>query len=193
MKDQLSRSEKKRRAKGIEQMVRELVALPAGAAKNLPCDEEMKHEIAEAKSLKGGARKRQIKYITKILREQPIEDLFLFLEEKKGSSLKQEREFHEFEHLRDSLVNEAVQIYDLWLEGGYEDTGVTIEGIWESETIKIIKDRFPGIDYKMLRKLGLQFARTHNKRFSREMFRLLKAANERAQFDGAAKSRSTAS
>jgi len=191
MKDQLSRSEKKRRAKGIEQMVHELVALPAGAVNNLPCDEEMKHEIGMTKPLKGGARKRQIKYITKLLREQPIEDLFLFLEEKKGSSLKQKRDFNELEHLRDSLINEAVQVYDQWLEGGYEDMEVTLEGFWESETIKIIKSRFPGIDYKILRKLGLQFARTHNKRFSRELFRLLKAANERAQFDGVAKSRST--
>ncbi len=193
MKTQLSKSEKKRRAKGIEQMVNELVNLPASVINNLPCDQEMKHEIGKTKSLKGGARKRQIKYITKLLREQPIEDLFLFLEEKKGSSLKQKRDFNELEHLRDSLINEAVQVYDQWLEGGYEDTEITLEGIWESETIKIIKSRFPGIDYKILRKLGLQFARTHNKRFSRELFRLLKAANERAQFDGVAKSRSTAS
>ncbi len=193
METKLSKSEKKRRAKGIEQMVNELVKLPAGVINNLPCDQEVKDEIGMTKDLKSGARKRQIKYITKILREQPIEDLLLFLEEKKGSSLKQEREFHELEHLRDSLINEAVQVYDLWLEGGYGDTEVTIEGIWESETIKIIKGRFPGIDYKMLRKLGLQFVRTHNKRFSREMFRLLKAASERTQFDGVAKSRSTAS
>jgi len=183
MKNQLSKSEKKRRAKGIEQMVHELAALPAGAVNNLPCDEEIKHEIGKIKSLKGGARKRQVKYITRLLREQPTEDLFLFLEEKKGSSLKQKRDFNELEHLRDSLINEAVQVYDQWLEGGYGDTEVTLDGIWESETIKIIKNRFPGIDYKILRKLGLQFARTHNKRLSRELFRLLKAASERAKFE----------
>ena len=40
METQLSKSEKKRRAKGIEQMVHELVALPVGEIVNLPCDEE---------------------------------------------------------------------------------------------------------------------------------------------------------
>jgi ribosome-associated protein len=182
METQLSRSEKKRRAKSIEQMVNELATLPAGQIMNLPCEDQLKHELDRTKDLKGGARKRQIKYITKLLREQPIDDLFLYLEEKKGSSLKQKREFHELEHLRDSLINEAVQVYDQWLEGGYGDTDVSLESIWESETMKIIKSRFSGIDYKMLRKLALQFARSHNKRFSRELFRMLKAANERSQF-----------
>jgi ribosome-associated protein len=183
METQLSRSEKKRRAKGIEQMVQELATLPAGQIMNLPCEDELKEELDRIRDLKGGARKRQIKYITKLLREQSTEDLFLFLEEKKGSNLKQKREFHELEHLRDSLINEAVEVYSYWLEGGYGETEVTLESIWESETMKIIKNRFPGIDYKMLRRLALQFAKSHNKRFSRELFRMLKAANERAQFE----------
>ena len=80
METKLSKSEKKRRAKGIEQMVNELVKLPAGVINNLPCDQEVKDEIGMTKDLKSGTRKRQIKYITKILREQPIEDLLLFLE-----------------------------------------------------------------------------------------------------------------
>jgi len=183
METQLSRSEKKRRAKGIEQLVHELVDLSAGQISNLPCDEEVKNEIGQAKDLKSGARKRQIKYITKILREHSTDDLFLFLEEKRGSNLKQKREFHELEHLRDKLIDEAVEVYDRWMEGGYGDTEISLEDIWESETIRIIKNRFSGIDYKMLRKLALQFVRTHNKRFSRELFRMLKAANERAQFE----------
>ena len=81
------------------------------------------------------------------------------------------------------MIDEAVEVYDRWMEGGYDDTEISLEDIWESETIRIIKNRFSGIDYKMLRKLALQFVRTHNKRFSRELFRMLKAANERAQFE----------
>jgi ribosome-associated protein len=127
METQLSKSEKKRRAKGIEQMVHELAALPVGEIINLPCDEELQHEIGKIKDLKSGARKRQIKYITKLLREQPTDNLFLFLEEKRGSSLKQKREFHELEYLRDSLINEAVQAYDLWLKGEYGDMEVSLE------------------------------------------------------------------
>ena len=182
MESQLSRSEKKRRAKSIEQMVHELVGLPASEVLKLPCDGEIIEEISNTRGLKSGARKRQIKYITKILREQPTEDIFLFLQEKKGSNLKQKRQFHELEHLRDRLINEAVDVDDRWRQEGYSNTDVSPEDIWESETLKIIRSRFPDIDYKMLRKLALQFAKNHNKRFSRELFRMLKAASERAQF-----------
>ena len=183
MATELSKSEKKRRVKTIEQMVHELVTLPAGEVSNLPCDKEVKHEIGRTIKLKGGARKRQIKYITKLLREQPTEDLFMFLQEKKGSGLRKKRQFHELEHLRDRLVNEAVELYDHRSNDGYGDIEGSLDGIWESETMKIIKSRFPGIDYKLLRKLALQFAKNHNKRFSRELFRILKAASDRAQFE----------
>ena len=98
MDSQLSRSEKKRRAKGVEQLVYELAALPANDIDSLPCDTDVRDEIFSAKKLKGGAKKRQLKYVTKLLRDRPVDDLYDFLAKKKGSALKQQREFKEIEY-----------------------------------------------------------------------------------------------
>ena len=74
MDSQLSRSEKKRRAKALEQLVQELASLPPGEIAKLPCDKDLRDEILAAGSLKSGARKRQLKYATKLLREAPVEE-----------------------------------------------------------------------------------------------------------------------
>ena len=57
MNSQLSKSEKKRRAKGIEQLVYELASLPDRVIGTLPCNQEIQEEIRSAKNLKGGAKK----------------------------------------------------------------------------------------------------------------------------------------
>ncbi|MCI5220604.1 MAG: DUF615 domain-containing protein, partial [Candidatus Electrothrix sp. LOE2] len=81
---QLSRSEQKRRAKQVEKLVVELAALPAGLLGELPVDEEVRLLFREIAGLKGSSRKRQIKYITKLLRDAPTEELYAFLEKRKG-------------------------------------------------------------------------------------------------------------
>ena len=55
MDSQLSKSEKKRRAKGLEQLVNELASLSDRDIKTLPCDQEIQDEIRSARNLKGGA------------------------------------------------------------------------------------------------------------------------------------------
>src|SRR5210317_1929207 len=175
MDSQLSKSERKRRAKGVEQLVNELVLLADSEIVSLPCEQEIKEEILAAKSLKGGTKKRQLKYATKLLRDKPVEELYDFLARKKGSHLKQNREFHELENFRNLLINEAVQLYeDAMDNNGYisenEPTGL----LADSEAIDAIVACFPQVDQVQLRNLAIQFARTRNRKFSRELFRILK-------------------
>jgi len=179
----LSKSEKKRRAKGTEQLVFELAALPLGEIDSLPCDQEVRDEIVSAKNLKGGARKRQLKYATKLLRDRPVEQLYDFLARKKGSMLKEKREFQELEHFRNMLMSEAVQLYDERKETeGYANDYVPGEFLQDSKTIRAIAGQLPEVDLDLLRNTAMQFARTRNRKFSRELFRILRAALEKAQF-----------
>lgn len=183
MDSQLSRSEKKRRAKSIEHLVIELAALPQTELENLPCDEEIRNEIASAKTLKGGAKKRQLKYVTKLLRDKPVEELYDFLAEKKGSTLKRNQEFHKLEHLRNLLINEAIQSYeDSKYRDGYLNDNEPEEFLEESETIGMITAQLPFVDQVSLKNIARQFARTRNRKFSRELFRIMKAALEKGQF-----------
>jgi ribosome-associated protein len=183
MDSQLSKSEKKRRAKGTEQLVFELAALPQGEIDSLPCDKEVRDEIVSAKNLKGGARKRQLKYATKLLRDRPLEQLYDFLARKKGSMLKEKREFQELEHFRNMLISEAVQLYDEIKEtDGYANEFEPGEILQDSKTMQAIARQLPHADQELLRNAAIEFARTRNRKFSRELFRILRAAMEKAQF-----------
>ena len=183
MDSQLSKSEKKRRAKGIERLVSELVALPLGEIASLPCDQEIREEIGSAKNLKGGARKRQLKYATKLLRDKPAEELYDFLARKKGSMLKEKREFQELEHFRNLLINEAVQFYDEKMhDNGYVNEIEPVEFLPDSMTIRDIVNNLPEVDQVSLKNAAIQFARTRNRKFSRELFRIMKAAREKTHF-----------
>ena len=183
MSFQLSKSEKKRRARGIEQLVLELAALPLGEINSLPCDRDIRDEIAAAKNLKGGARKRQLKYATKLLRGRSVEELYAFLTRKKGSMLEEKRDFHELEHFRNLLITEAVQLYEENMHNsGFiseDDPGDYLQG---SKTIQTIVKRLPEVDQVQLTNTAMQFARTRNRKFSRELFRIMKAAAEKEHF-----------
>jgi ribosome-associated protein len=183
MESQLSKSERKRRAKGMEQLVHELASLPEREIVALPCDQEIQEEILSAKNLKGGAKKRQLKYATKLLRDQPVEELYDFLAQKKGSLLKKNREFHELEHFRNLLINEAVQQYeDMMDNNGYINENKPADFFSESVALEAIVDYLPDIDKALLKNTAIQYARTRNRKFSRELFRILKAAFEKIQY-----------
>ena len=180
---QLSKSEKKRRAKGIEQLVLELAALPLGVIASLPCDQEVRDEIASAKNLKGGARKRQLKYATKLLRRKSVEELYAFLTRKKGSMLEEKREFHELEHFRNLLITEVIQQYEERMHNnGYINDKEPVEFLRDSQTIRTIVKHLPQVDQDQLRNTAIQYARTRHRKFSRELFRILKAAAEKEQY-----------
>ena len=176
MSYRLSRSEKKRRAKNIEMLATELVALANTDIKKLPCDDFLKDEIISAKPLKGGARKRQIKYITKQLRELDNESLFAFLAQYKGSRLKQTKNFHQLERFRDDLIDEALQAQ----KEAWHNEEIAPEH-WDSPTCVAILEQFPSSDINALQKSAMAFARTHKKTHSREVFRILKANAEQQE------------
>jgi len=183
MDSQLSKSEKKRRAKGREQLVSELAVLPLGEIASLPCDQEVRDEILSSKNLKGGARKRQLKYVTKLLRDKPVEELYDFLARKKGSTLKEKREFQELEHYRNLLISEALQLYEERMrDNGYLSEDEPVEFLHDNETLRTIVKHLPEVDEFLLKNTAIQFAKTRNRKFSRELFRIMRAAMEKAQF-----------
>jgi hypothetical protein len=51
-----------------------------------------------------------------------------------------------------------------------------------SAALDAIVDCLPDVDQELLKNTALQFAKTRNRKFSRELFRILKAASEKAQY-----------
>ena len=173
---ELSRSEQKRRIKQLEELVVELVALPAGLLNKLPLNEEIRELAGDVHALKGGARKRQIKFITKLLRREPVEPLYDFLAKRKGSELLQKKQFHEVEYLRDTLVEEAIVARRKAKESQQE-----LDEDWLSEVVRDIAAELPTVDSRELTRLAFLFAMTRSKKHSREIFRMLQAAREQEE------------
>lgn len=177
----LSRTEKKRLAKQVEKLSSELVKLSAQDIQKLPCEKSLRTEIADAKTMKAGSKKRQIKFIAKELRNSPefTQPLLDFLETKKGSALKQKREFHMLERYRDDIINEAIHDY----EEKQRDEEILLHKEWESPTIDYVIEKFPDLDIFDLKKAAIRYAMTRKPAHSREIFRMLKAAAERLRYN----------
>lgn len=186
MEDLLSRSEKKRKSKAVEHLAQELVTLKNRDVAALPCPSELREEISQARGLKSGSLKRQVKYIAKMLRQLPevTEELLLFLEERRGSQLKEAGEFHELERLRNAIIGAALARHQTAMETRqpWEPDEVEPGSALEAALSGVV-ERFEGIDAAELRKAAWQFARTRKPVYSREIFRILKGASQRQRFE----------
>lgn len=169
----LSKSEQKRRMKMLEELVAEIASLPLALIRQLPLDAEILELLAETASLKGGARNRQVKYVTKLLKDIPVEPVYEFLSQRKGAALQEKKDFHELEYLRDALLSEAIARQEEAEVDG-EDFGED----WESRVVAEIKRTLPRIDARALASLAWMYSRGRNARYSREIFRQLRAAHE---------------
>lgn len=170
----ISRSEKKRRAKHLESLVKELATCSATVIKKLPCDDFVKEELLHVITISGGAKNRQIKYITKYLRKQDDTDaLFDYITEQKGSKLKENAAFHELEKYRDDIISDVLvakeQAFHL---------REPISENWPSMALDIVAKRFPSLDVMDIRRAATHFAKNHRVTYTREIFRILRAAME---------------
>ena len=173
----ISRTEKKRRAKDVEKLSKELVELPPGQIASLPCDDFLKEEIRLTKTLKAGSRKRQIKYIAKELRQLPLDDLFDFLEKSKGSRLRKNIEHQDLERLRNDIIGAAIDEYnDLDDHEGYFSMDRN------APPLRQAAEMFPELDIEAIASAADNFAATRKVSQSREMFRALKAAAEKSKY-----------
>lgn len=171
MTENISRSEVKRQFKQTEQVAAELADFTENDLKKLPCSDELKQEIRATRGLKGGSRKRQVKYLAKLMRQQPLTEIYDFLEERKGSDLKTRKTFHEAERLRDAMINEAVHSHDQCRQNQHD-----WEMDWRSDEITGVVKRYPDLKEGDIRKVVYSYVKTRNRLHYRELFRMVKAA-----------------
>lgn len=170
---EISRSEQKRRIKQVEQLVEEVADLPATIIAKIPASGEVRELFLETAGMKGGARKRQVKYITKLLKNEPLEELYTFLSSRMGAALEEKKAFHELEFYRDALLNEIIELHREAEEDGLDQN--------EEQSSRVaveIAGKLPGIDTQALTSLAWLYARTRNRKYSREIFRQLRSAHE---------------
>ncbi len=173
MTEYISRSAQKRRFKDEEDVAAELALLTDKDLKLLPASQLVKDEIIRCRSVKGGARKRQVKYLAKVMREEPVEEILNFLADRKGSAMKENKTLREVERLRDVIINEAIEQQQYGLQ-----EGLPWEPDWQGEEIDAAVRRYP-VDEGELRGAVHQYVRSRIQTYYREVYRILRAAVEK--------------
>ena len=175
MIERISKSAQKRRFKHEESAAEELALLSDKMLQSLPADDNVKEEIRNCRGLKGGSRKRQIKYLAKVMRTGSVEEILDFLEERKGSHLKSKKLLQEAERLRDVIINEAMDEQQLTLQAGQ-----IWEPNWYGKELEAALEKYQ-FDEGDLRKTVYQYAKTRIHNYYREVFRIIKAALEKEE------------
>lgn len=175
MTERISKSAQKRRFKDEESAAAELALLSDKDLKKLAVSQTLKDEIIRCRGQKGGALKRQIKYLAKVMREDSVDAIFDFLAERKGSKAKETKLHREIERLRDVLINEAINSQQLCLQ-----QGIVWEPDWQGEEINSFLQRYP-TDAGDLRRTVFQYVKTRLHNHNREVFRIVKAAVDKQE------------
>jgi Uncharacterized protein conserved in bacteria len=173
---QISRSEQKRRVKETERLVAELVRLPPHVLEQAPVPEEFRRLLAEAAALRGSVRQRQVKYLTRVVQQYPLEGLYDLVSRHRGHALAARKQMHTLEWYRDALIDEALAQREQNRQTGDDD-----EEQLSGRTLSALQAEMPEIDPRLLSQLAVLFARTHNPRYSREIFRYLRSVHEKRQ------------
>lgn len=109
-----SKTQIKQQMLAITDLGKTLCQMPPDRVKKAPLSENVLEQVSEYHRCKSfGAKKRQINYIGKLLREEPVEELQAWIE---GSSLPQKLEtlnMHAAEKWREALINDPNALQDL--------------------------------------------------------------------------------
>jgi len=155
-----SRSAKKRAARGVEDLVWQLLELSATQVEKLPVPQDLRAELTKARQIKvHGARKRQAKYLAGLLRrdEEIVEAIRGYVDSLHQVHLQEQQVFHELEALRDRLCDVSQS----------------------SEALREAGERFPSLDAAHVSRLAAQFHAGGDKRPYREIFKLLREASRK--------------
>lgn len=108
IEERLSKSQRKRDSLALQALGGKLVGLPLAQLESLALPADLLKEIFIAQSIRqGSARKRQMKYIGKLLSHLPIEPIHEKLAEFEGKSAHSARQHHRIERWRDRLLAEG--------------------------------------------------------------------------------------
>ena len=177
MDSSISRSEKKRQAQEVEKLSQELAQLTPSELTNLPCEPQLKEEIAAVRDLTGGARKRQIKYLARELRRLEVDGLLAFLAERKGSRLKDTLYEKEIDRLRHAILDAAISEYQERLD---PDERFRMDR--ETPALLACAARFPDFELEAAARAAEDFAATRKPGHARQLLKLIRGAAERRKF-----------
>jgi ribosome-associated protein len=154
--EQPSKSQIKRDMLALSELGTQLVDLPAATLAKLPLPDELASAIRECQAInKHGGRKRQLKFIGKLMREIDVEPIRTTLEQLSAPHRNEVKQFHLVEQWRDRLIDEG------------------------NPALAALLDQHSGADRQQLRQLlrnarNTKLSEAKRKTAGREIFKLLR-------------------
>lgn len=156
----VSKTEMKHDMDALQKLGEELVDIKPQALEKFPLPDDLREAIADAQRFKNEARRRQLQYIGKLMRNIDPEPIQAALDKYRNKHSQSTAQLHKLEQLRDRLIAEGDSV------------------------INEIVEQYPAADRQKLRQLYLQANREKkaNKppKAFREIFQLLKQLNDEA-------------
>ena len=162
--EKVSRTKRKRLAEALQQQGEQLLELDDAQVQALDLPLELKEAVLEARRTRShGARRRQLQYIGRLMRDYDSEVVRAALQKIEAQENPQRRQFKQVAHWREELL------------AGNE------------KLLRWLVETFPHIDGEQLRQL-VDRARgssgpLHAKQASRQIFRLLSQLGEQQEMD----------
>ena len=94
----------KREIRVLNDLGKELIALPESSLKKIPLSDAMQQAIADGKRFSRGALQRQLRRIANLLQHEDLQSIDLELSRQKQPTKQQTAEFHQLEQWRDRLI-----------------------------------------------------------------------------------------
>jgi len=157
--EEISKSQRKRDLQELNKLGHTLLEFSDDALRTLPLPDILQDALITARRIHtNSARKRQMQFIGKLLREIDTTPLRQAIEDRERQHDTHSREFHLLETLRERLINDG------------------------DDALPGVLEQFPHADRQHLRKLARQARREHEHhqppRASRRLFRYLRELQE---------------
>jgi ribosome-associated protein len=108
LEDVKSRTQIKREMEGLQAIGKKLCECKESILKEVPLSDELDDAISTYKRISSReAKRRQLQYIGKLMRSEPIEDIQLILDKHDASSQVFAQHLHQIEAWRDRLINDG--------------------------------------------------------------------------------------
>lgn len=99
-----NKTQLKREIRALNDLGKELIALPDSSLKNIPLSETMQEAINQAKRFSRGALQRQLRRIAGLMKHEDIDAINFELQKIKQPSREQTAQLHQLEQWRDRLI-----------------------------------------------------------------------------------------
>ena len=154
----VSKTEMKEDMEALQKLGEELVGLKPSSLEKFPLNDDLREAIANAQRFKNEAKRRQLQYIGKLMRQVDPEPIQAELDRLRNKHSQATAELHKLEEMRDRIITEI------------------------DPAIEEVMGEHPDADRQRLRQLARQAQKEKggNKppKASREIFQILKALKE---------------